>query len=164
MTDSRRRDLGPLGTVPLFDLVADLDERLDMGGGPLGRRILDRVRSGTFAGPRLRGTVLPVSGDWALFRSDGVVVVDARVVLRTDDGGLIYMSYSGRAVIPDDVRPLIADRGSRHEIDPSRYYFRTAPLFETGAPKYTWLNDVVAVARGYLVEGGGVGYQVSAVL
>jgi hypothetical protein len=126
--------------------------------------VLNRVRRGSFAGPRLRGEIVRGSGDWSFFRPDGIMVVDARATLRTDDGALIHMTYSGRAVFPDEIRPLLTDLGHRHEIDPARYYFRTTPLFETGAPAYAWLNNVVALGYGYLVEGGGVGYQVSAIL
>ncbi|CAM4518306.1 DUF3237 domain-containing protein [Nocardia ninae] len=34
---------------------------------------------------------------------------------------------------------------------------------ETGAEQYSWLNDIVCVGSGYLIEGG-VAYQVSQVL
>lgn len=52
------------------------------------------------------------------------------------------------------------DPSSRHLIDPARYYFRTTPLFETGATGYAWLNGIVAVGSGRLTEGGGVAYNV----
>ncbi len=48
----------------------------------------------------------------------------------------------------------------RHLIDPSRYYFRTNPVFETGHQNYRWLNGVVSIGNGRLVEGGGVAYDV----
>lgn len=162
MDDPRRRDFDPIGTEPLFDMVCDLSERYDLGAGENGRRIVDRVSSGTFVGPRLRGDVLVASADWGSFRPDGVFVLDARVVLRTHDGALIHMSYTGRGVFPAQLRPQLAHLGTRHEIDPARYYFRTTPLFETAAPAYSWLNGIVAVGRGYLVENGGIGYQVLA--
>jgi len=37
----------------------------------------------------LRGEILPGSGDPLLFRADGSAVIDARAVLRTDDGAHI---------------------------------------------------------------------------
>jgi hypothetical protein len=150
-------------TTYLFDLLAELEPRLDLGPGPLGRRVFDRVRGGTFEGPRLRGEVLPGSGDPLLNRADGVSIIDARAVLRTDDGALILMTYVGRVVIPDDVRPALADPQTRHLIDPARYYIRATPVFETGHPRYAWLNSVLAVASGYLTPGG-IGYRVSHVL
>ncbi|MGW2631249.1 DUF3237 family protein [Streptomyces chattanoogensis] len=57
----------------------------------------------------------------------------------------------------------MADPAGRHRIDPARYYFRTNPLFETGAESYGWLNGTVCVGSGYLVEGG-VAYKVSQIL
>ncbi len=37
-------------------------------------------------------------------------------------------------------------RGERCE--PSEYYFRTCPVFETGAAEYQWLHGLVAVCAG----------------
>jgi hypothetical protein len=48
-------------------------------------------------------------------------------------------------------------------VDPGHYYFRTNPLFETGAKQYAWLNDIVCVGRGYLIDNG-VAYKVAQVL
>jgi hypothetical protein len=146
----------------LFDLVAELESRVEVGSGPLGRRVFDRVGHGTFAGPRLRGEILPGSGDPLLFRADGVAVIDARAVLRTDDGAHILMTFIGRVVIPEEVRAEFAETASRHEIDPARYYIRTLPVFETGDPRYSWLNGIVGVGYGYLTPTG-VGYRVLSV-
>src|SRR5689334_20970248 len=149
----------------LFDLVAHLElPRLDLGDGPLGRRFFDRVRAGTFDGPRLRGEVLSGSADPLLRRADGVAVINARAVLRTDDDALILMTYDGRVVLPPDVVRDIADPSRWHEIDPSRYFIRTVPLFETSDARYRWLNSVVAVGYGYFADGGAIGYRVSQLL
>ncbi|HME94773.1 MAG TPA: DUF3237 family protein [Methylomirabilota bacterium] len=40
---------------------------------------------------------------------------------------------------------MLARLGRGESVDPAAYYFRTTPRFETGAPSYAWLNDVVAV-------------------
>jgi hypothetical protein len=112
---------GDVAVTYLFELVARLEPRLDVGAGPLGRRFFDRVRAGTFAGPRLRGEVLPGSADPLLRRADGISVIDARAVLRTDDGAHILMTYLGRIVVPDDVRTELSDERTRHLVDPSRY-------------------------------------------
>jgi hypothetical protein len=60
------------------------------------------------------------------------------------------------------LRADLADPAKRHRIDPARYYFRTNPLFETGAKHYAWLNDIVCVGSGYLIEGG-IAYKVAQV-
>ncbi|MFD3745596.1 DUF3237 domain-containing protein [Nocardia sp. NPDC058633] len=162
--DTRAKTVETISTAPLFDIVVDLDPRVDFGAdAPLGRRVLYRAAGGSFDGPDLRGEVVAGGGDWALIRPDGVMLLDVRLTLRTDDDELVYMTYLGRWVIPPQVRADMADPASRHRIDPARYYFRTNPLFETGSTRYAWLNDLVAVGSGYLVDGG-VGYHVERVL
>jgi hypothetical protein len=46
---------------------------------------------------------------------------------------------------PPDVLAALA-RGE--PVDPASYYFRTTPRFETAAPKYAFLNRMLAVATG----------------
>lgn len=163
MTDARVRDVGELATQHLFDIVVDLHPRLTFGPGPLGDRVLFGAAGGSFDGPQLRGDVLATGGDWALFRPDGTMTLDVRLTLRTHDGALLHMTYGGRWVVPSRLRNRVADPARRHEVDPAGYYFRTNPLFETGSSQYSWLNDVVAVGSGYVVEGG-VAYKVARVL
>ena len=157
--DPRVRTLAPLAVRPLFDMVVDLDPRLDFGAGPVGRRVLFGATGGSFHGDRLHGEVLRGGGDWALFRPDATMALDVRLTLRTADDELIHMTYGGRWVRPPEVRAELADPATRHHVDPARYYFRTAVLFETGAANLAWLNDLVCVGSGYLVEGG-IAYRV----
>ncbi len=88
------------------------------------------------------------------------MTLDVRLTLRTHDQALVHMTYGGRWVVPAALRNDLTDPVKRYQIDPSAYYFRTNPLFETGAPEYAWLNDVVSVGSGYLVEGG-IAYKVT---
>ena len=63
-------------------------------------------------------------------------------------------------MFPDELGEAVRDPSNRHLIDPSNYYFRTTPLFETGAARYAWINGIVAIGSGRLIEGGGVAYDV----
>lgn len=143
----------------LFTMRAELGPRRDAGPGPVGRRSYNAVTRGTFEGPRLRGEILPGSADWMLARPDGTIVIDARAVLLTDDGAVIHMSYGGRVVIPRELAEDVSDPELRERIDPARYYMRTLPTFETGAPAYAWLNNIVCVGKGFLLTDG-VGYDI----
>ena len=116
-----------------------------VGAVPHGTRVTAPIRDGRFEGPRLRGQVLPGGGDWPLLRGDGVLELDLRVTLETDDGALIHMTSFGLRHGPPEVIAALA-RGEA--VDPSTYYFRTAPRFETGHPKYAFLNRPLAVASG----------------
>ncbi len=131
-------------TELLYEIAMDA-EIDDLGQTPLGHRRIVRVTGGTFEGPRLRGTVLPGGGDWLVERADGVRQLDVRITLRTDDGALIYAHYPGLF----HAAPGVMDGLLRGEtVDPSEYYFRTAPMFETAAEKYAWLNRVLAIGIG----------------
>lgn len=152
-----------LSLAHLFTLSAGIGSSDDMGAGSLGRRIRDSVGEGTFAGTRLRGEVLPGSADWRLIRSDVTSIVDARVMLRTDDGALIYMSYGGRVVVPPALLAEVRDPARRHLVDSAAYYIRTAPTFETGAESYRWLNNIVCVGTGRLTARG-IDYDIFEVL
>jgi hypothetical protein len=118
----------------------------DIGAVPHGVRRTAPLSGGAFEGPRLRGMVLPDAGaDWLLLRADGVLELDLRVTLRTDDGALISMRSFGLRHGPRDV---IAAIGRGETVDPASYYFRTAVRFETGHHTYAFLNRIVAVGSG----------------
>ena len=63
-----------------------------IGAVPHGTRVTAPIASGHFEGPRLRGKVLPGAGDWTLLRGNGVLELDLRMTLETDDGALIHMT------------------------------------------------------------------------
>jgi hypothetical protein len=92
-------------------------------------------------------------GDWTLLRPDGVLELDLRVTLRTDDGALIQMSSFGLRLGPPEVIAALA-RGET--VEPTKYYFRTTPRFETVAPAYSYLNRMLAVATGDRRPGGPI--------
>jgi hypothetical protein len=117
-----------------------------IGAVPHGTRRTVPITGGDFEGPRLRGSVLPGgSGDWLLLRADGVLELDFRATLRTDDGALISMRSFGLRHGPPEVMEALA-RGEA--VDPAAYYFRTTPRFETSHPKYAFLNRRITVATG----------------
>lgn len=124
-----------------------------LGPGPGGIRSIVPVTGGDFEGERLRGTVLPGGGDWLLLRPDGVLELDLRITLRTDDDALIYMRFQGIRHGPPDV---IAALGRGEAVDPAKYYFRTLPSFETSTDKYAFLNRIISVGVGESRPGGAV--------
>jgi len=127
----------------LLEVVVASPQRI--GAGPHGTRITAPITEGHFEGPRLRGRVLPGGGDWTLLRADGVLELDLRVTLETDDGALIHMTSRGLRHGPPEVIAALV-RGET--VSPSTYYFRTLPRFDTGHPKYAFLNRLLCVASG----------------
>ncbi len=154
--------MADIKTEFLFDLKADLDMpgAIRMGTTPHGTRTIVYVTGGTIEGPKIKATVLPGGGDWLLGRPDGTNVMDVRAVARTDDGQIIYTYYRGYL----NIRPEVLQRIYKGEkVDPSEYYFRTTPVFETASDKYAWLNKVVMVGIGTL-SATGVAYRVYSIL
>jgi len=122
-----------------------LDPALNVGAVAEGTRRIINITGGDFSGPELKGRVLPGGADWQLVRSDGVAVLEARYTLETDDGALIYVRNWGLRHGPPDVLEALA-RGEA--VDPTRYYMRTSPVFETGDDRYKWLNNLIGVCSG----------------
>ena len=50
---------------------------------------------GRAEGPKLSGTILPPTADWMRIMPGGSFRIDARMVIRTREQALIYVSYGG---------------------------------------------------------------------
>ncbi len=119
----------------LCTMTLDLAPSLSVGTGPAGDRSIGGVRTAVVSGERLNATLAgPAAADW-LVRTGAIGVIDARLVLRTHDDALIYMSYGGRLDLSNPAAGLFA---------------YIAPVFETGDPRYAWLNAVQAAGKGKL--------------
>ena len=135
-----------MNTRLLMTLRVIVSTAQNIGGVPYGTRRVVPLIGGDFEGPRLRGMVLPGgSADWLLLRADGVLELDLRVTLQTDDGALILMKSFGLRHGPPEVMAAI---GRGEHVDPASYYFRTTPRFETAHPSYAFLNSLLAIASG----------------
>src|SRR5262249_24637390 len=129
-----------------------------IGQNPHGNRQIVPVTGGSFDGPHLKGKVLS-GGDWVLERLDGVRELDGRVTWQTDDGTLLYVTYRGYRVKISPVLPrwLAGEQSTSEE-----YYHMATLQFETSAAQYAWLEQVVIIGKGSLVQGG-VSYDLFAV-
>jgi Protein of unknown function (DUF3237) len=160
LRDSLPDALREVRTRPLFVMRLDLRPLQIVGAAPGGYRRVGVVPSGIFDGERLSGQVLDGGSDWQNVRSDGSTTLDVRLVLKTTDDALIGMTYRGiRHGAPD----VIARVEKGEAVDPGDYYFRIAPLFETAATQYAWLNNVVAIGIGHRRADGPV-YSIFEVL
>ena len=143
--------MAEIRTKPLMSLKLQVGAMQAIGPAPGGDRRVGVVGGGTFTGERLNGIVLPGGADWIIVRADGSMLLDVRLVLQTDDGALIGLTYRGLRHGPADVMAKVA---AGEPVDPSSYYFRTAVLFETSADKYRWLNGVFGIGTGSRTAAG----------
>lgn len=131
----------PVEHLFTLEIKAATGDAFQIRGGPAGRRFIAGISGGSFEGPKLRGTVAPVTGaDWVTVRPDKSFRLDVRLILVTDDGVPIYMYYGG----------ILIDGQAR-----------SAPYFEVSDDKYNWLNNVQAVGVG-TVGPDGPTYEVYA--
>ncbi len=123
-----------------LELVLDVDEQLDAGHTRIAP-----VTGGTFRGPGISGTVHPGGADW-ITQVAGHSSLDVRITLETDDGEIIYMSYTG-----------VVARGE------NGLYWRVRPIFHTASEQYDWLNHTVFIGKNKQVPGK-VAYDIFRIL
>ena len=128
---------GPLSDVPIilprtefvYEALVDLEPMLKLGEGPLGERRIIPIVGGTFAGPRIKGTILNGGADRQLVRKDGARLLNALYELKADDGAIITVNN----------RVLLDKRE-----DGSTYGFSHIDIIAPEGP-HDWLNHLVFV-------------------
>lgn len=133
-------------------LSVDFAGMMVIGQTPAGLRRIAPVTGGSFSGERLNGKVLP-GADWVINRPDGVMEIDVRLPLQTDDGAMIYLAYHGRFLAEQEVMARFA-KGAL--LKPGEYSLAVTAQFESGAQNYLWLNNVVAAGTGEQTADGPV--------
>lgn len=137
----------------LFEIKLEFGRMNMIGQMPSGAgRGATYIASGVISGPYLNGRVVPDSGgDWALFRPDNVLALDARYLLEANDGALILMHNRGYLTPrkPDTLQRIQAwmfEGGP--EVPFADYYLRTCPTFEVATGPYDWLTRCVVIGLG----------------
>lgn len=137
----------------VFTLAVNIAAPIEVGQVGFGSRRVIPITGGTLEGPGIRGQVLPAGADFMIVRASRTVEVNARYVVRLDDGSNVYVENNGIRTGPKDE----TDRLKRGEtIGADDIYFRTAPKFETASDKYGWLMDFMFVGTARRRPGGGV--------
>ena len=120
----------PIELVPLGRMDIVLRDPFVLGGVPAGTFVVAELESARFEGERLQASSKGVANaDWVTISPDGTAVIDVKILLESDDGALIFCSYTGR---------LDLATGTAY----------AAPTFQTGDERYAWLNNLVAVGKG----------------
>jgi hypothetical protein len=121
----------PLQLVPLCGAHIEVGELTVLEGTPRGTLMVGEITASRWEGERFRASQRGrAAADWLLVAPDGTAYVDVRLTLETDDGALVFVEYTGRTQ---------RDGGAAY----------STPLFQTGDPRYAWMNRIQAVARGH---------------
>ena len=136
VTNADEPSLGELGKLPAIDpirselvmnLVVTCSSPVKLGPSANSkdgtRENAWPIIGGRFEGPGIRGTVIPGGADYPLMRRDGMMFIDAKYSLLTDDGVTIIIHNYGIGTNEKGVRK-----------------YRLTPEFWAPEGKYDWLN------------------------
>ncbi len=140
---------GPSAPAPrltyAFSVRVEVAAPVEQGQVEGGRRRFIAITGGSVYGPRLSGVVLPGGGDWQTIMDGGLTNVLARYFLKAANGAVIEITNPGVRVASPEVTEKLA-KGEL--VDPSAYYFRTAPEFKVAGAELDWLQRSVFIGRG----------------
>ncbi|MBX3530957.1 MAG: DUF3237 domain-containing protein [Rhizobiaceae bacterium] len=127
----------------VFRIRASIAPARSGGPGRNGERLHIAITGGTVDGPRLTGTIAAGGSDWPLVRPDGSSAISARYTIVAADGTPVYVRNDGLRVSNPEVTARLR---AGDPVDPSEFYFRSAPVFEAPEGAHAWLNEAIFVA------------------
>jgi hypothetical protein len=139
-----------------LEFVARIEGLLDpatqiIGPTAEGLRANFPIAGGTIDGPKIRGTLLPGGADFFVLRTDGVGQIDVRATLKTEEGAVLYITYTG---VSD-----LGEKGYENYLRmklPEKLRLHTVPRVHTAHPKYVWLNRLQLIGIGETTPGSNV--------
>lgn len=129
----------------LARVTAPLDQNPHVvGDTPDGLRIIYPLgKHGTVEGPRMKGRIEHLGGDWMRIRDDGIGIAGVSVLITMSDGALVMGEYSGVVDFGRDGKQrLLAGN------PPPQAEANLTPRLLTAAPEWTWLNRLQLVGFG----------------
>lgn len=127
------------------DLSVEVGEPQQVGAGVRGTRRVIPIVGGQVRGEGWSARVLPGGADFQLIVNPGYAELDARYVIETDGGDLVYVqNHAIRCGAPE----LMARIARGEPVDPAHIYFRCLPRFETASKALGWINERLFVGTG----------------
>ena len=127
----------------IFSYTGSLGPPEIIGEVPEGLRVNFYSTGGEITGPKMRGVVRPVGGDWMTVRRDGVAYLNVRTTFETHDQAVILVTYEGVIDLGEGGYQAFV----RGEL-PEMAKLRIAPRFVTSHADYLWLNRLFCIGVG----------------
>jgi hypothetical protein len=127
-----------LHTRFVFTITAHIGSATSAGDIGTGVRRIIPITGGEVKGKDVNGKVCPFGADFQIIRPNGLIELEAKYAIETDDGAVVYVENKGIRFGPVELLQRL-NRGEA--VDPASIYFRTVPKFETGAERYRWLME-----------------------
>ena len=110
------------------------------------------VGDGTVTGDRINGVIVGPGADWAVLGSDGYFQIDVRAQIKTNDGAVLLLTYTGSLELNERVAAALG--GAETQLEDQ--YCRTHVRMESGDERYRWVNRTLFIGEGRLTPGGVV--------
>lgn len=145
----RNYDLPKPGLEKLFRMEILLGDAFPLGEVGSGYQEIVAITGGSFEGV-INGEIMDFGGDWGLLYNDKINELNAKYLLKTEDGAYISIECGGKLIMSmEDM--AAAENEPANEAD---YYFRQTVKFTTGMEQYDWLNEIVAVGVSIITQDG----------
>lgn len=121
------------------ELQVTIGEPMNLGPALDGERVIIPITGGTFAGPKMKGTVLDGGADYQSISANGErVALNAIYTIKTNDDVLIQVQNTG----------ILHSPARNDESGNSEVYFRAAPKFTAPVNSdYAWLNNAIFICK-----------------
>jgi hypothetical protein len=129
----------------VFEARVKVAAPIELGDTPRGRQRMIPILGGTVEGPDFHAEVLAGGADWQFLRPDGATELEARYVIRTQDGTPIAVVNRGLRHAPPEINDRLL---AGEKVDPAHVYFRATPSFYSASPAHDWLNRSIFVCTG----------------
>ena len=127
------------------DLSVHVDKPLEVGQALHGMRRVIPILGGEVQGQGWTARVLPGGADFQLSLNPRMAELDARYVIETDGGDLIFVQNRAvRTAAPEVMARLV--RGE--PVEPQSVYFRCSPSFETASTALGWISERLFIGTG----------------
>ncbi len=127
------------------DLSVEVDKPQEVGATVHGKRRVIPILGGQAQGQGWTARVLRGGADFQMIVNETLAELDARYVLETDAGDLIFVQNRAvRTASPEVMGRLI--RGEK--VDPQLVYFRCTPQFETASKSLAWISEKLFSGTG----------------
>ena len=127
------------------DLSVEVDKPQEVGATVHGKRRVIPILGGEAHGQGWTARVLRGGADFQMIVNETLAELDARYVLETDAGDLIFVQNRAvRTASPEVMARLI--RGEK--VDPQLVYLRCTPQFETASKTLAWISEKLFIGTG----------------
>ncbi|MDQ2928803.1 MAG: DUF3237 domain-containing protein [Caldimonas sp.] len=133
------------GLVAFADLTVEVGAPLEIGAVAAGLRRVIPILGGRCVARDWTARVVPGGADFQLIVSPTMARLEARYVLETEAGELVYVHNDALRTAPVEVMARLV-RGE--PVDSQQVYFRCVPRFECAAPALAWICERVFLGTG----------------